>query len=186
MIERFYLSRRRFRRLRAAGYFAHGGSSSQSPLHSVSAWRRKLRSFPCSSSSRRTRFAGLRREQRGIGQNATGDGSDEHFVLIVALPTPSGPPGHLPLTGGVGPGPHLRGPPIRQTWRLSQRRGRPGVPPLRHSGGASGFAVGADDLGGPRAHTVRPYEEAGELPRRAGEDTRPYGRADIETVSFFS
>ena len=48
--------------VRAATYFAHGGSSSQSPLHSVSAWRRKLRSFPCSSSSRRTRFAGLRRE----------------------------------------------------------------------------------------------------------------------------
>ena len=86
-----------------AGYFAHGGSSSQSPLHSVSAWRRKLRSFPCSSSSRRTRFAGLRREQRGIGQNAPGPtplikgrcpegtegigtGSDEHFVLIVAFP----------------------------------------------------------------------------------------------------
>ena len=40
--------------------------------------------------------------------------------------------------------------------------------------GSSGFAVGADDLGGPRAHTVRPYEEEGELPRRAGEDTRPY------------
>ena len=71
----------------AATYFAHVGSSSQwprppslvpsgqftlSPLHCVSAWRRKLRSFPCSSSSRRTRFAGLRREQRGIGQNAPG------------------------------------------------------------------------------------------------------------------
>ena len=25
--------------------------------------------------------------------------------------------------------------------------------------GSSGFAVGADDLGGPRAHTVRPYRE---------------------------
>ena len=34
--------------------------------------------------------------------------------------------------------------------------GGPGVPPLRNSGGASDFAVGADDLGGPRAHTVRP------------------------------
>ena len=55
-----------------AGYFAHGGSSSQSPLDSVSAWRRKLRPLPCSSSSRRTRFAGLRREQREIWQNATG------------------------------------------------------------------------------------------------------------------
>ena len=37
------------------------------------------------------------------------DGSDEHFVLIVAYPTPSGPSGHLPLTGGVGPGPHYEG-----------------------------------------------------------------------------
>ena len=64
-----------FRRLRAASYFARGGSSSQSPLDSVSAWRRKLRSFPCSSSSRRTRCAGLHREQRWIGQNAAGDGS---------------------------------------------------------------------------------------------------------------
>ena len=104
----------------AATYFAHGGSSSQSPLHCVSAWRRKLRSFPCSSSSRRTRFAGLRREQRGIGQNAAGDGSDEHFVLIVAYPTPSGPSGHLPLTGGVGPGPPLRG--TRTCWILQYFR----------------------------------------------------------------
>ena len=66
---------RGFRRLRAATYFAHGGSSSQSPLVSVSAWRRKLRPLPCSSSSRRTRFAGLRREGREISQNAAGDGS---------------------------------------------------------------------------------------------------------------
>ena len=49
---------------------------------------------------------------RQSNQNATGDGSDEHFVLIVAYPTPSGPSGHLPLTGGVGPGPHLRGLPL--------------------------------------------------------------------------
>ena len=101
-----------FRRLRAASSFAHGGSSSQwprppslvpsgqfalSPLHSVSVWRRKLRSFPCSSSSRRTRFAGLRREQRGIGQNAPGGrlrmGTK---VPIFALP----------------PGPLLRGLPL--------------------------------------------------------------------------
>ena len=34
-------------------------------------------------------------------------------------------------------------------------------PPLRNSGGASGFAVGADDLGGPRAHAVRPYRPIG-------------------------
>ena len=31
MIERFYLSRRRFRRLRAAGYFAHGGKVTKTP-----------------------------------------------------------------------------------------------------------------------------------------------------------
>ena len=30
-------------------------------------------------------------------------------------------------------------------------------PPLQNSERVSGFAVGADDLGGPRAHTVRPY-----------------------------
>ena len=35
-------------------------SSSQSPLSSVSAWRRKLRPLPCSSSPNRTRYAGLR------------------------------------------------------------------------------------------------------------------------------
>ena len=46
----------------AATYFARGGSSSQSPLVSVSARRRKLRPLPCSSSSRRTRCAELRRE----------------------------------------------------------------------------------------------------------------------------
>ena len=37
MMEQFCLSQGKFRRLRAATYFAHGGSSSQSPLHSVSA-----------------------------------------------------------------------------------------------------------------------------------------------------
>ena len=84
-----------FRRLRAATYFAHGGSSSQSPLHSVSAWRRKLRSFPCSSSSRQTRCAGLRREQRGIGQNAAGDAADG-LRLRCAPPRSIGPP---PLRG---------------------------------------------------------------------------------------
>ncbi len=38
-----------------------------------------------------------------------GAAQDERFALIFALPTPSGPPGHLPLTGGVGPGPHFYG-----------------------------------------------------------------------------
>ena len=46
---------------------------------------------------------------RQRNQNAPGDGSDEHFVLIVAYPTPSGPSGHLPLTGGVGPRSPLTG-----------------------------------------------------------------------------
>ncbi len=32
-------------------------------------------------------------------------------MLQVAHPTPSGPSGHLPLTGGVGPGPHYGGRP---------------------------------------------------------------------------
>ena len=108
-----FVCRREFRRLRAANYFAHGGSSSQwprppslvpsgqftlSPLHSVSAWRRKLRSFPCSSSSRRTRFAGLRREQRGIGQNAAGDAADG-LRLRYAPPRSIGPLSPDPITG---------------------------------------------------------------------------------------
>ena len=87
-----------FRRLRAASYFAHGGSSSQSPLDSVSAWRRKLRSFPCSSSSRRTHFAGLRREQRGIGKNAAGDAADG-LRLRYAPPRSIGPLSPDPITG---------------------------------------------------------------------------------------
>ena len=97
----------------AATYFAHVGSSSQwprppslvpsgqftlSPLHCVSAWRRKLRSFPCSSSSRRTRFVGLRREQRGIGQNAPGDAADG-LRLRFAPPRSIGPLSPDPITG---------------------------------------------------------------------------------------
>ena len=58
--------------------------------------------------------------RRQRNQNAAGDGSDEHFVLIVAHPTPSGPSGHLPLTGGVGPGPHYGG---RVPVRLSKISG---------------------------------------------------------------
>ena len=110
IIDRFRFPQGRFRRLRAATYFAHGGSSSQSPLDSVSAWWRKLRSFPCSSSSRRTHFVGLRREVRErLPKTPPRTAPDEHFVLIVAHPTPSGPSGHLPLTGGVGPGPLFTG-----------------------------------------------------------------------------
>ena len=36
---------------------------------------------------------------------------DERSALIFAHPTPSDPSGHLPLTGGVGPGPHYGGTP---------------------------------------------------------------------------
>ena len=119
-----------FRRLRAATYFAHGGSSSQwprppslvpsgqftlSPLHSVSAWRRKLRSFPCSSSSRRTRFAGLRRERRGIGQNAAGDAADG-LRLRCAPPRSIGP---------LTPDPRYGGYPLKQAEFF--RREKPGV-----------------------------------------------------------
>ena len=38
-----------------------------------------------------------------VTKTPPGTAPDEHFVLIVAHPTPSGPSGHLPLTGGVGP-----------------------------------------------------------------------------------
>ena len=108
--------RGKFRRLRAATCFAHGGSSSQwprppslvpsgqftlSPLHSVSACRRKLRSFPCSSSSRRIRFAGLRREQRGIGQNAPGVSSGWALTCPYS-PTPDPITGDALLVGWSG------------------------------------------------------------------------------------
>ena len=104
-----------FRRLRAATYFAHGGSSSQSPLYSVSAWRRKLRSFPCSSSSRQTRCAGLRRERRGIGQNAAGDAADG-LRLRCAPPRSIGP---------LTPDPRYGGYPLKQAEFF--RREKPGV-----------------------------------------------------------
>ena len=56
-------------------------------------------------------FAG---SNEGLGKTPPGTAPDEHFVLIVAYPTPSGPSGHLPLTGGVGPGPHYGGYPLSQ------------------------------------------------------------------------
>ena len=37
--------------------------------------------------------------------------------------------------------------------------GRVRTPAPTKFGESSGFAVGADDLGGPRAHSVRPYTE---------------------------
>ena len=98
-----------FRRLRTAGYFAHGGSSSQSPLVSVSAWRRKLRPLPCSSSSRRTRCAGLRREGREISQNAPGDGSGWTLRVHIRPPYPLWPFGPSPPDRGSRPRTPLRG-----------------------------------------------------------------------------
>ena len=76
-----------------AGYFAHDGASSQSPLISVSAWRRKLRPLPCSSASRRTRCAGLRRETRRVFQNAIGENTiglrrQSRLILYDIFPGP--------------------------------------------------------------------------------------------------
>ena len=124
--------RQEFRRLWAASDFARGGSSSQSPLHSVSAWRRKLRSFPCSSSSRQTRCAGLRREQRGIGQNAAGDAADG-LRLRCAPPRSIGPPPYPlcrfttspPDRGSRPPDPHYGGYPLDVVRPF--RRAIPGV-----------------------------------------------------------
>ena len=39
----------------------------------------------------------------GLGKTPPGTAPDEHFVLIVAYPTPFVASRHLPLTGGVGP-----------------------------------------------------------------------------------
>ena len=41
--------------------------------------------------------------------------------------------------------------------------------PTEHTKDCPGNAVGADDLGGPRAHTVRPY--SGKRPRDVGSET---------------
>ena len=52
----------------------------------------------------------LRWASPGVRERLTktppGTAQDERSALIFAHPTPSGPAGHLPLTGGVGPGPH--------------------------------------------------------------------------------
>ena len=57
---------------------------------------------PMAQATRSYPFGAIHLEDR------RGTAPDERFVLIVASPTPSGPSGHLPLTGGVGPGPPLR------------------------------------------------------------------------------
>ena len=44
-----------------------------------------------------------------VGKTPPGTAPDEHFVLIVAYPTPFVASRHLPLTGGVGPGPPFTG-----------------------------------------------------------------------------
>ena len=58
----------------------------------------------------------LRWASPGVRERLTktplGTAQDERSALIFAHPTPSGPSGHLPLTGGVGPGPPLRGLPL--------------------------------------------------------------------------
>ena len=83
---------------------------------------------------------------RQRNQNAPGDGSDEHFVLIVAYPTPSGPSGHLPLTGGVGPGPHYEG---RITESFSKISG------AQNLSGRSKSPPGHRALGLQKLHSVR-------------------------------
>ena len=73
-------------------------------------------------------FAG---SNEGLGKTPPGTAPDEHFVLIVAYPTPSGPSGHLPLTGGVGPGPHYGGYPLSQAgnFRRAKSEWRSKFPP---------------------------------------------------------
>ena len=59
------------------------------------------------------------------------------------------------------PGPQERaatwGRPYKNEMRV--RDGRVRTPAPTKFGESSGFSVGADDLGGPRAHSVRPYRE---------------------------
>ncbi len=63
---------------------------------------------------RRLRAASYFAHGGKVTKTPPGTAPDEHFVLIVAHPTPSGPSGHLPLTEGVGPGPHYGGYPLEQ------------------------------------------------------------------------
>ena len=44
-----------------------------------------------------------------VTKTPPGTAQNGHSVSIFAHPTPSGPSGHLPLIGGVGPGPHYGG-----------------------------------------------------------------------------
>ena len=44
-----------------------------------------------------------------VTKTPPGTAQNGHFVSIFAHPTPSGPSGHLPLIGGVGPGPNYGG-----------------------------------------------------------------------------
>ena len=188
-----------------AGYFARGGSSSQwprppslvpsgqftlSPLHSVSAWRRKLRSFPCPSSSRKTRCAGLRREQRGIGQNAAGDAADGLRLRFA-------PPRSIGL---LSPDPCLRGLPLGRCAALPARNTRSAwvAIPSGPTGGLSGKKIGTGAVlflrlplpnqrsrpvfscrGGlwPPAPEVSDACRAGACPRRRVCRARPPGRA---------
>ena len=166
--------RRGFRRLRAAAYFAHGGSSSQSPLHSVSAWRRKLRSFPCSSSSRRTRFAGLRREQRGIGQNATGDGSRWALRAHSRPPYPLWPFGPSPPDRGSRPRTPLRGTHTcksKQNFRRAKSEWHPQFPPGHWALGLWKIGVGAVPL----LRLPFPNQRPGAVFRRRGGLWPPAG-----------
>ena len=63
----------------------------------------------CAGEFRRLRAASDFAHGGKVTKTPPGTAPDEHFVLIVAHPTPSGPSGHLPLTGGVGPGPLFTG-----------------------------------------------------------------------------
>ena len=54
---------------------------------------------------RRLRAASYFARGGKVTKTPPGTAPDEHFVLIVAYPTPSVASRHRPLTGGVGPGP---------------------------------------------------------------------------------
>ena len=87
------------------------------------------------------------------------------------------------LSQGVSPPAGGQRPPLRANRNISERAGEDTRPYEKRE--SSGFAVGADNLGGPRAHTVRPYGMAwaarpGGRALRASwftEGGRPHGAA---------
>ena len=123
------------RRPRPTGIPAHGtGRPSVPPLQKC-----------------RDLFDERRRGRSQTGPRAFARGARIQDVTLICLAAL----GTFPLRGGRLAGGQR---PLLQRGRNLLGRAGEGTRPCE-MGESSGFAVGADDLGGPRAHSVRPYRE---------------------------